>query len=176
MKSHSSTSIEYTTNIYEYMDKTFSFHQKHTSTVFKSASECLSEYPRIVDVDDGSLIIRDFHAKYPHIIDTTIRKRFLDKFSQSLKLLAKRTGEDIVTLDFKHCIYLTQKENTWNKRNERVTLYPTSTRLAEEEKDEGENSGFYTSFKNTLFPYGYPTLMYFLILFWNFYLLKSNAR
>ncbi|KAK4006133.1 hypothetical protein OUZ56_011288 [Daphnia magna] len=37
----------------------------------------------------------DFHAKYPHITEATTREKLLDKFSQALLLLAKRTGEEI---------------------------------------------------------------------------------
>ncbi|KZS07448.1 Uncharacterized protein APZ42_028822 [Daphnia magna] len=89
MKRHSSSSIEYSTKIYQYMEKTFEHRQRQSLNIFKSASDVLNEYPRFMDVDNVALIIRDFQAKYPHITDSTFRKRFVDKLSSSLLLLAR---------------------------------------------------------------------------------------
>ncbi|XP_045027931.1 uncharacterized protein LOC116934222 [Daphnia magna] len=91
MKRHSSSSIEYSTKIYQYMEKTFEHRQRQSLNIFKSASDVLNEYPRFMDVDNVALIIRDFQAKYPHITDSTFRKRFVDKLSSFPVVAGKKS-------------------------------------------------------------------------------------
>ncbi|KAK4006704.1 hypothetical protein OUZ56_011863 [Daphnia magna] len=71
------------------MEKTFEFRDRESTFRFTSASEILLEYPRFIDVEEGSLILLDFHRKYP---DThySLQMRFLKRFSTSLTLLAER--------------------------------------------------------------------------------------
>ncbi|XP_032797260.1 uncharacterized protein LOC116933635 [Daphnia magna] len=87
--------VQHSRKIYEYIETTFICRQKQSITTFKSASYIMKEYPRFVDVDDGALIIKDFRAKSPHITEATFKTRFLERFSSSLLILARRNGEEI---------------------------------------------------------------------------------
>lgn len=80
--------------IFEYMENSFEFRDRESTFRFTSLSEILMEYPRLVDVDEGSLILQDFHRKYPNMHDA-FQLRFLKRFSSSLKLLAARKQEHV---------------------------------------------------------------------------------
>ncbi|KAK4006190.1 hypothetical protein OUZ56_011345 [Daphnia magna] len=47
--------------IFEYMENTFEFRDRESTFRFTSASEILMEYPRLADVDEGSLEMIIFH-------------------------------------------------------------------------------------------------------------------
>ncbi|KAK4006408.1 hypothetical protein OUZ56_011562 [Daphnia magna] len=87
-------SVNNKAKIVEYMEKTFYFHDRESTFRFKCVSEILVEYPRFMDCDEGSLILRDFHQKYPdkHF---SFKSRFLDRFSAPLRFLAKSGNKNV---------------------------------------------------------------------------------
>jgi hypothetical protein len=49
--------IENTGNMNEYTEKTYPYRQKQIASItFQCTTDCLNEYPRFIDVDDGALV------------------------------------------------------------------------------------------------------------------------